>query len=133
MNDRFKFRVWDKNHNEYIPSSMIGTLLYFGRRDEFHIEFKCFSTFADSLIIEQCTGLKDKNGNLIYEGDIIHEVDKEADIDDVSQIAWNQDTCHFMKLDLPDTKLNRHCLICEADSPYNEIIGNVHEQAEQKD
>lgn len=133
MNDRFKFRVWDKKHNEYIPSSMIGTLLYFGHRDELNIEFKCFSTFADSLIIEQCTGLRDKNGNLIYEGDIIHEVDKEADIDDVSQIVWCQDTCHFMMLDLPDTNLNRFCLLCEADSPYIEIIGNIHEQVEQKD
>ena len=88
---------------------------------------------CDNAIIEQCTGLKDKNGNLIYEGDIIHDVDKEADIDDVSQIVWNQDTCHFMQLDLPDTKLNRHCLICEADSPYIKIIGNIHKQPEQKD
>jgi len=127
-NSRFKFRVWDKYTHETPAEEM---------------QFLCFNGCLvdsdgchhspDGYIIEQCTGLSDKNGKLIYEGDIIHEVDKEADIDDVSQIVWSQYTCHFMKLDLPETGLDRHCLLCEDDSPYIEIIGNIHEQPEQKD
>ncbi len=136
MNDRFKFRVWNKHINEYcniqnlfiLPTGETG---YFITDGSYPHQRKFMH--QEDMIIEMSTGLKDKNGNLIYEGDIIHEVDKEADIDDVSQIVWCQDTCHFMQLDLPDTGLNRHCLICEADSPYIEIIGNIHKQAEQKD
>lgn len=122
MNDRFKFRIWWKKENRY-------------RVDTHIIPIGHFTDFAnsDQYVVEQCTGLKDKNGKLIYEGDIIHEVDKEADIDDVSQIVWSQYTCHFMKLDLPETGLDRHCILCEDDSPYIEIIGNIHKQAEQKD
>lgn len=128
MNDKFKFRVWDKYTHETSAEQM---------------QFLCFNGCLvdsdgchhspDNYIIEQCTGLKDKNGNLIYEGDIIHEVDKDAEIDDFSQIVWHQGSCHFIKCDLPETGLDRHCILCEDDSPYIEIVGNIHEQAEQKD
>jgi uncharacterized phage protein (TIGR01671 family) len=147
MNDRFKFRVWNNKHNRYIVDSHYpigsdhiivikqdGKAYNLGLGDyedysNMH-SWAVMEEFTD-CILEQCTGLKDKNGKLIYEGDIIHEVDKEAEIDDVSQIVWEQDTCHFMKLDLPETGLDRHCILCEDDSPYIEIIGNIHEQPEQ--
>ena len=127
MNDRFKFRVWNKNTNSFTTGGAIkdGGLCFV---DEEDFEIK-LGEDQENYIIEQCTGLKDKNGNLIYEGDVIHEVDKEAEIDDISQIVWSQYTCHFMKLDLPETGLDRHCILCEDDSPYIEIIGNIHEQA----
>ena len=128
MNDRFKFRVWDKYLKGYVKENLGEKYVWIEDDGQLGAGID-----DDDCILEQCTGLKDKNGKLIFEGDIIHEVDKGADIDDVSQIVWNQETCHFMKLDLPDTKLNRRCLLCEADSPYIEIIGNIHEQAEQKD
>lgn len=121
MNDRFKFRVWDKKHNEYTPSNMISTLLYFGHRDEFHIEFECFSTFADDLIIEQYTGLKDNCGNLIYEGDII------GDGEDDYVIKWDSNRTMFVAEDI-DTSYNIEDVL----DPTICVIGNIHEQAEQK-
>lgn len=126
MNDRFKFRVWDKNHNTYIPSNMISTLLYFGHKDEFHIEFECFSTFADSLIIEQCTGLKDKNGNLIYESDYVKDK-----FGNTFLIKWFnakficEDQAEMQPIFSPSQDWLDKCGF--------EIIGNIHEQAEQKD
>lgn len=124
MNDRFKFRVWDKNHNAYISSQMIGTLVYFGYRDEFHIEFKCFSTFADSLIIEQCTGLKDKNGKLIYEGDYIKDWRG-----DVYKVVWLDEYAQFFCENINDATDGYHF-----DESIHDmcICGNIHEQAEQK-
>ena len=132
MNDRFRFRVFDKERNDYVDDSEVELILHndgvllFGN---WHEDIKVVE--QDKYIVEQCTGVRDKNGKLVYEGDIIHEVDKESDIDDVSQIVWSQYTCHFMKLDLPETGLDRHCILCEDDSPYIEIIGNIHEQPEQ--
>lgn len=71
MNDRLKFRVWSKKSKRYtgnnasysIDESGLLHVHIFGQ----HYELGNTEDFE----VEQCTGLKDKNGNLIYEGDIV--------------------------------------------------------------
>jgi uncharacterized phage protein (TIGR01671 family) len=65
-NDRFKFRVWDCVTGKYISPCQLGV-----NHDG---TFRCG---REHIIIEQCTGQKDKNGKLIFEGDVYEWIETE--------------------------------------------------------
>lgn len=70
MNDRFKFRCWD----EQIKKMRYGDIQLSCEGKPFILEAHANGLKAadiDNIVIMQCTGLKDKTGKLIYEGDIV--------------------------------------------------------------
>jgi len=114
MNREIKFRAWDKEKKEFVYLSQSGDFGLIGDGLQFSIDL-CDELF----IIDQFTGLKDKNGVEIYEGDIIRT--REDYVGD-----------YFYKHEIHQVIFDDGCFCCElanlTDEFYLcEIIGNIHE------
>lgn len=125
-----KFRAWETRKKEmFMVNKMTFRTCYdvfrvFGnnhRKDEFHI------VNPDDCILMQFTGLKDKNGKEIYEGDIL-----KSYLTNWVGIAY-YDTClggwYITKHYKRDNNLHEHTLQ-ECKEKEFEIIGNIWEGSE---
>jgi len=123
--DRFKFRVWDKQQKKYedLPKliNQEGELVSFAVRDD-------LSKFYD---IEQCTGLRDKNGELIYEGDIcrIKGTYYDCDYKEYLEVDDNEKVESLEKF-FGEAMLKGVYSALGCDTLQVEIIGNIHENAD---
>lgn len=122
MTDRFKFRVWDKNEKTYsaIP---YGSYALSDSGELFWVESNCdcSETNTEDYIIEQCTGLKDKNGKLIYEGDIVRYSIGHCGSPRHITGEYTKQVSFYKGSFIP---------VCNSEIVEIEVIGNIHENEE---
>lgn len=129
-----KFRVWDNVAKKYIDSRYVSIsglgLLHVAKR----IIKNCFrpphTRKNPWFIVEQYTGLRDKNGTEIYDGDICSFASKTGK--HVGTVEWTGGLASF---GLRMVKNNFLYTFSELDSmgidlDTLEIIGNIHENSE---
>lgn len=105
-----KFRAWDKENKEM---ESFDSFYELQKSCKTHEELK-------NMVFMQFTGLKDKNGKEIFEGDIVTD-----DLDTLSVIEW-VDIKYVRRI------LNKKSYYCTDgnDLRIAEIIGNIHENPE---
>lgn len=128
MEDRFKFRAFLKRAN--LMKKCVGVLENSVILED---EIGQFSEPHNQVKLMQCTGLKDKNGNLIYEGDVLKRECEELGValhsKHVTKLGYVRVPDNCFVAQCFDEK--NHCTsICQENWKDSEIIGNIYETPE---
>ncbi|MFA1821188.1 YopX family protein [Virgibacillus oceani] len=148
MNREIKFRAWDKKAELLLPVKMMNWAEWwvssdptFGQSDA--LDYGERNSFrnkeTDRHILMQYTGLKDKHGKDIYEGDIVkgfyEEYDTYFDVvnkhEFISDVKWVE-SCFAVHRNTASTegRIRDYGYQSEWNSETVEVIGNIFENPE---
>lgn len=118
MNREIKFRAWDKKGKDWVQWGWF--VDPYGKVWQGPDEHGVSDEITKSVFLMQYTGLKDKNGKEIYEGDIVKHRNG------IKTVNYDSDSYSF-QMDLSPHVLDQECIMDPEDI---EIIGNICENPE---
>lgn len=93
MNRKIKFRVWDKSKREFLPYPCFLNHL---NPNEFTCFDEWFSMDRENCVLQQFTGIKDKDGKEIYEGDLLSfSCNHTVDCGDPDITRWDDQEVYY--------------------------------------
>jgi len=131
MSREIKFRAWDKKKSKMFNDVIVTNNMFYVPKNLL-VDFS--NTYAMvNCILMQYTGLNDKNGTEIYEGDILQEVVPNYDACSCDGCTCEQNYYHNNEVKFDTLKgfyMDLNHYIKEEDFTRREIIGNIHENPE---
>ena len=124
MENRFLFRAKRKDNGEWTEGFLLK------RWDGLWI-FSIDEKFADFIIpstLCQCTGLKDKNGKLIWENDIIECKDGKHNFQ--TQIEWDAYCAGFIFQDTETSAVGLDAITENGLYSESKVVGNIFDNPE---
>lgn len=119
-----RFRAWLK---EEYKMTDVREITFFNDEVQMISDVEDFYAY-DEFELMQSTGLKDKNGRDIYEGDVVrYECCFESYVEEV---IYDDKHCNFGTIDKDEKTFSFDALISDFDVDCFEVVGNKYENLE---